>query len=75
MPQQESHGFPLYKVRLVHKNQTDYFDISPQVGSTGGEKWGVFVTSLCNTNDVTVVDFTDVTTENVGSNVIEVTPA
>ena len=77
MPQTESHGIPLYKVRLVHKNNyTDYLDISPQVGSVDGERWGVYIASLCNTiNDVTTVAFTDVTTEDVGSNVIEVTPA
>ena len=75
MPQASSQGIPLYKVRLVHKNNTDYFDISPLVGSAGGEKWGVYITSLCNTmRHVTAVNFTDVTTEDVGSNVIEVTP-
>jgi hypothetical protein len=75
MPQIISPGSPLYKVRLVHKNNTDYFDVSPQV-SSNSERWGVYIASLCNTiNDVTTVAFTDVTTEDVGSNVIEVTPA
>ena len=76
MPQTVNPGLPLYKVRLVHKNNADYLDISPQVGSAGGERWGVYIDSLCNTiNDVTTVAFTDVTTEDVDSNVIEVTPA
>lgn len=62
----------LVKVRAVQKNRTIYFDINVKAGNN----WYVTIYPLNGeTSNINTVAFTDVTTEDVGTNVTEVTPA
>ena len=63
---------PLNKVRAVQKSRTIYFDINVITG----DNWYVTIYPLNGeTSNIDTVAFTDVTSEDVGTNVTEVTPA
>ena len=63
---------PLNKVRAVQKSRTIYFDINV----IAGDNWYVTIYPLNGeTSNINTIAFTDVTSEDVGTNVTEVTPA
>jgi hypothetical protein len=63
---------PLKKVRAVQKSKTVYFDINV----IAGDNWYVTIYPLNGeTSNINTVGFTNVTSEDVGTNVTEVTPA
>ena len=62
----------LNKVRAVQKSRTIYFDLNVKAG----DNWYVTIYPLNGeTSNISTVAFTDVTSEDVGTNVTEVTPS
>lgn len=62
-------------VRVIQKDHSLFIDVKASVGPTGGNYGQVDIISLNNIiSNITIINFTDVTSEDPGSNYTEITP-
>ena len=62
-------------VRVIQKDHSLFIDVKASVGPTGGNYGQVDIISLNNIiSNITIINFTDVTLEDPGSNYTEITP-